>query len=42
MEYIRVCALMSVCVCSPVVRLPEELYVDQVRSFGDAVSVRLH
>lgn len=26
----------------PVVGLPEELYVDQIRGFGDALSVRLH
>lgn len=41
-EYICVYVMMSVCVCLPVVSLPEELYVDQIRRFGDALSVRLH
>lgn len=36
------CVYVSGGVCSPVVGLPEELYVDQIRGFGDALSVRLH
>lgn len=35
-------AVTCVQVCLPVVSLPEELYVDQIRGFGDALSVRLH
>ena len=48
-EYVcvRVFERESVCVCeyprgqTPVVALPEELHVDEVGGFGDALSVRL-
>lgn len=41
-QYVRAPAEMRVKVYVPVVSLPKELYVDQIRGFGDALSVRLH